>query len=165
MEILEGEELQRLLLQRYSRNPEGWSFVISAAPRDGFFDAKLAGPDGSWRLKLDTIYKPSPLVLGARADLDPGWRSPIQFGFRRVDPRRASSILDGSPEGMADLMAFLGSSRPVAPTGPGRFIQGPFVYTGCAPDSSSMSREERTVDGRLSEEMQRLVRRRYPSYL
>jgi len=166
MEILEGEALYRTLLQRYSKNPRGWSFTISPSPNNGFFDARVGGPDESWHLKLDTIYKPSPLVLGAKTDQDLSKRSnSFPFGFRRVDPLQAPALLDGSQEGMGRLLTFLSTVNPVAPTGAGNYIQGPYVFTSRGGAAGSMGRDQLIVDTRLSDEMRKLVRARYPSYL
>jgi hypothetical protein len=166
MEILEGDALYRVLLQRYSKNPRGWSFTISPSPGSGFFDARLRGPDESWHLKLDTIYKPSPFVLGARTERDlSSPPSPLSFGFRRVNPQEAPALLDDSKEGMDRLFAFLSAVSPVAPTGSGSYIQGPYVFTSDGRAAGSMTRQQQRVDSRLSEEMRRLVSRRYPSYL
>ena len=128
-----------------------------------------AVPDDSWHLKFDTIFKPSPMVLGARTEIDlsrASSSSPTQlsFGFRRVDQRGAPAHLDDSPEGMRRLIAFLGSIEPVAPKEPGNYIQGPFVYTNRGAPAGSMTREQERIDSRLSAEMLKLVRRRYPSY-
>ena len=166
MEILEGDALYRVLLQRYSKNPRGWSFTISPSPSNGFFDARVGGPDESWHLKLDTIYKPSPFILGAKTDQDLSRSSPatLSFGFRRVDPQEAPALLDDSQEGMSRLLAFLSTVNPVAPTGPGSYIQGPYVFTSRG-TAGSMTREQQSVDSRLSDEMRKLVRRRYSSYL
>lgn len=167
MEILEGDALYHALLQRYARNPRGWSFTISPAPRSGFFDAYVGGPEESWQLKLDTIFKPSPFVLGAKTELPPAARAatPLSFGFRRVDPRDADTLLDGSPEAMGRLVSFLSKVNPVVPSGPGSFLQGPYLYTGRGPSPASMTREQQRVDSTLSNEMLKLLRARYPSYL
>jgi hypothetical protein len=66
---------------------------------------------------------------------------------------------------MSRLIAFLSSVNPVAPTGPGNYIQGPYIYTNRGQPAGSMTREQKNVDGRLSDEMRKLVRRRYLSYL
>ncbi len=167
MEILEGEALYRVLIQRYSKDPRGWSFTISPSPSNGFFDARVGCPDESWHLKLDTIFKPSPFVLGARTDQDQSKRppAPLSYGFRRVNPREAPSLLDDSQEGMNRLLSFLSKVNPVAPTGPGNYIQGPFVFSSRGQPGASMTREQQRIDSRLSDEMLKLVRRRYPSYL
>jgi len=167
MEILEGESLYDTLLQRYSKNPRGWSFTVSKSPNSGFFDALVAGPEDAWQLKLDTVFKPSPFVLGSKTDQGQvnGMPAPISFGFRRIDPREAPALLDGSSQGMNKLLAFLQSVNPVAPSGRGNYIQGPFVFASPGHVGRSLTGEQQTVDRRLSEEMLKLVRRRYPSYL
>jgi hypothetical protein len=167
MEILEGEALYPVLLERYSKDPRGWSFTISPSATHGFFDARVGGADEAWHLKLDTIFKPSPFVLGAMTDQGPSKHllAPMSFGFRRVNPREAPSLLDASPEGMSRLLAFLGAVSPVAPTEPGNYIQGPFVFNSRGPPGASLTREQQRIDGKLSDEMLKLVRRRYPSYL
>ncbi len=166
MEIFEGDALYRELLERYSKNPRGWSFTVSPSPHNGFFDALVGGPEESWHLKLDTIFKPFPFVLGARTEKDLSREAPaaISFGFRRVSPQEAPALLDDTTGGMKRLLAFLGSVHPIAPTSPGSYIQGPYVYTNRW-QADSMTREQRRIDVRLSDEMQRLVRRRYPNYL
>jgi hypothetical protein len=167
MEILEGDALCRALLQSYSKDPRGWSFTISPSPDNGFFDARVGGHDESWQLKLDTIYKPSPFVLGAKTDqgLSRNSPAPLSFGFRRVNPQDAPALLDDSHEGMDKLLAFLSAVNPVAPTGPGSYIQGPYVFTSRVKAAGSLTREQQSVDSRLSDEMRKLVRRRYPGYL
>jgi hypothetical protein len=166
MEILQGDALYRMLLGRYSKDPRGWSFTVSPSARDGFFDARIGSPDESWHLKLDTIYKPSPMVLGARTPqgAEP-LTSPLSFGFRRVDPRETPTLLEDSQEGMSALLAYLSTLSPVAPAGPGSYIQGPVVFSSRGRPAASMTREQRSVDSRLSDEMRKLVRSRYPSYL
>lgn len=167
LEILEGDALQRVIARRYVANPKGWSFTISQSPTNGFYDAFVGGPDESWQLKLDTIFKPSPFVLGARTDQGASRPSPgpLSYGFRRVDLPGAPSLLDDSPEGMKRLVTFLKTVNPVAPTGPGNYVQGPFVFNGGGRPGATMTREQQRIDSRLSDEMLKLVRRRYPSYL
>lgn len=125
MEILEGAALYRILLERYSKNPSGWSFTISPSARNGFFDARVGSPEESWHLKLDTIFKPSPFVLGAKTDQGPANRPPppISFGFRRVDPNEAPRLLEDSPEGFGRLLAYLSTVNTVAPAAPGSYLQ------------------------------------------
>lgn len=166
MELLEGEALYRVLIERYSRNPRGWSFTISPSPRNGFFDARVAGPEESWHLKLDTIFKPSPFVIGTRTDQDIAKVAPpLSFGFRPLHPSDAPGFLDDSPEGMRRLLSYLGSVAPTVPTAPGPYLQGPYVYSNKAQTAgSSMTREQQRIDTRLSDEMLALLRRRYPSY-
>ena len=167
MEILQGEALYKMLLQRYSRNPNGWSFTISKSKSNGFFDAFVGAPDDSWQLKLDTIFKPSPFVLGARVEMDQSKLkplSPLSFGFRKI-PGDASALLDDFPDGMNRLLAFLGSVRPIVPNSGGNYVQGPFVFAGPGAMGDAVTGDQENVDQKLSQELLKLVRQRYPSYL
>lgn len=167
MEILEGEALYRTLLQSYSRRPSGWNVTVSRSSRNGFFDALVVGgPEESWHLKLDSIFKPSPLILGARTDPDLSKEqdSPISFGFRKIGSRETPLPLDDSPGGIARLLAFLGSAKPEAPREGENYLQGPVLFTKQDQLVGRLPAERQTVDQRLSQEMSKLVQRRYPSY-
>lgn len=161
MEIVDGETLYELIFRRYSRNPRGWSFSISPS-HDGFFDAQVENAEDAWRLKFDTIFKPSPLVLGSSTEPSrrtPGPRSPIQFGFRKLDPSLRAELERGDGTS-ARLAAFLASMEPTVPKQGGSYAEGPFVLTPPA----RLSRTQSRVDERLSSEMRKLVQRRYPGY-
>ncbi|MDG6914508.1 MAG: hypothetical protein JRM86_05145 [Nitrososphaerota archaeon] len=163
MEILEGDAIQGAVLRSYSRDPRGWSFTVRPSGADGFFDALVTGPTETWRLKLDTIFKPTPLVLGARTEEQvAGATAPLSFGFRRVDQEVAPALLDGSPEGVRRLVELLRTANPVAPAVPGSYVQGPIIFSSRA--ARSTSDRERAVEERLSAEMKALVMRRYPGY-
>jgi hypothetical protein len=168
MEILEGEALHKMLLQRYSRNPNGWVFTISKSMSNGFYDAFVGAPDDSWQLKLDTIFKPSPFVLGAKVELDQSKLkplSPLSFGFRKVRESDAAALLDDSPEGMNRLLALLSSVKPIVPRTAGSYVQGPFVFANSRATGAAMTGDQEKVDRKLSQELLKLVRQRYPSYL
>jgi hypothetical protein len=153
MEILAGDELQRLLFQRYSKRPEGWSLTLSKSASYGFFDAFVTSPEESWQLKLDTVFKPSPLVLGAKVEVDESKLkplSPFSFGFRSL--------------GDEDASALLASRRPVAPTTGGSYLQGPVVFSDRGAIPGPKTDAQRSVDAKLSQELLKVVRRKYPSY-
>jgi len=166
MEILEGEALYRRLIDAYSRDPRGWSFTICPSRGDSFFDAQVTGTDESWRLKIDSIFKPSPLALGVKSEptARAGSPLPLSFGFRKFDSKEAPSLLSGSEDGMSRLLSFLGSVTPVVPTMPGSYLQGPYVYSNRPLPTARVSGEQERVDDRLSQELRRLLRKRYPGY-
>jgi len=174
MEILEGEALAELLLEKYSRSPRGWSFVVAPSKSSGFFDAMVSSGKQSWQLKLDSIFKPNPLVLGAQTDLDQdrlGSMSPLTFGYRELDPGAVLRALRRSytsgEEQHPDLSLGLDlspilRSEPTVPK-PGRtYAQGPFVFSH--ENVVKLTGGAETVDERLSSEMLRLFRKRYSGY-
>jgi hypothetical protein len=167
MEILEGSELKRRMLESYARNPKGWSFTVSPSPSLGFFDATVAGPDGAWMLKIDSLFKPSPIVIGSQAEAlrrRPGGHFP--YGYRNLPPELALQLMGESGEDPSgpvrrSLLSVL-KSEPVVPVRGGSYAEGPLVFTG--PGSVSLSDKQRQVDALLASEMHRLLRLRYPAY-
>ena len=168
MELLEGEALRRRILRSYSKNPKGWTFVISPSLKSGFFDAMASGPDGAWMLKIDSIFKPLPIMLGSQAEADPKAEaaSPFSYGFRKLPPELLLRLLGSGEEAPGsrappDFLPVL-RSEPVVPEVGESYAQGPFVFTG--PRKLVLSEGQRAVDARLSSEMRRLLKARYPAY-
>jgi len=167
MEILEGSELKRRMLESYAKDPKGWSFTVSPSPDSGFFDATVAGPDGAWMLKIDSLFKPTPIVIGSPAEsLRRRPEGPFPYGYRGLPPELALQLMGGGseiPRGpmRRHLLSVL-SSEPVVPERGGSYAEGPLVFT--APGSVSLSDRQREVDAGLASEMRRLLRFRYPAY-
>ena len=166
MELLKGKELRRRILETYSKNPKGWSFIVSPSPTSGFFDATVSGPEGTWMLKIDSLFKPFPIVIGSQAEA--GLKkpeSPFSYGYRKLPPDLALRILGseggGSEETLAGLLSVL-RSEPAVPEEGKNYAEGPMVLTN--PRKVSLSESQKEVDARLASEMRRLLRLRYPAY-
>lgn len=167
MEILEGRELKRRMMETYSRDPRGWSFTLSPSPTSGFTDGVVSGPDGVWMLKIDSLFKPSPLVIGSSAEaMRRRPKGPFPYGYRNIPPELALQILGGEDSGEGTkarerLLSVL-SSEPVVPERGGSYAEGPLVLT--SPGSVFLSDKQKDVDASLASEMRRLLRLRYPAY-
>jgi hypothetical protein len=168
MKLLEGESLKRHLLESYTRNPKGWSFAISPSSRHGFYDAFVSGPDGAWMLKMDSIFKPSPLVLGSPTEDSPRLKpvGPFPYGYRNLPPELALQMLrdedrPSRDEAMAGLLSVL-RSQTVVPEEGKAYAEGPLVFT--RERKFGLSESQRDLDLKLSSEMHRLLRTRYPAY-
>ncbi|HYC11649.1 MAG TPA: hypothetical protein VEC02_03205 [Nitrososphaerales archaeon] len=166
MEFLEGEKLRRRLLECYSRNPRGWDFIMSPSQKSGFYDGVVAGPEGTWMLKIDSLFKPFPTVIGAPTEEAPkAPRTAFPFGFRKLPPHVILRLLGGAQvsgdERMASLVSVL-SSETVVPEEGASYAQGPFVLT--RPGKVDLSENQRELDDRLTSEMRRFLRLRYPAY-
>ena len=167
MELLEGERLRRRILEDYSRNPRGWGFTI-APSNFGFYNALVSGPEESWMVKIDSLFKPSPLMVGSPTDPNPPRtpESPFPFGYRRVSPEVMLGILGSEgdlprKQRTASLLSVL-RSETVVPMEGHSYAQGPFVFT--TPDRIGLSEGQRTLDSRLTSEMKSLLRNRVPAY-
>jgi hypothetical protein len=167
MKLLEGESLRRRLLESYFRNPKGWSFVISPSEKHGFCDAVVSGSDGGWLLKMDSIFKPAPIVLGSPIEESPVLKrnAPFPYGYRSIPPELGLRMFGGeeSPPGdrTGDLLSLL-KSETVVPEEGKSYAEGPIVFT--SKGSVELSERQREIDTKLASEMQRLLRFRYPAY-
>jgi hypothetical protein len=167
MELLEGKDLRRRMLESYSRDPKGWSFVVSPSPSSGFFDATVSGPDGAWMLKIDSLFKPFPIVIGSQAETLPSLpKGPFPFGYRALPPDLALRIMGGEGAGESvrarrRLLSVL-RSEPVIPEEGRSYAEGPLLLTG--PGRISLSESQKEMDAKLGSEMHRLLRLRYPAY-
>jgi len=167
MEFLEGDRLRRHILEDYSKNPKGWSFMISPS-KSGFFDAVVSGPEGTWILKIDSLFKPLPLLLGSPAETAPGLKraSPFSYGYRKLPPGFVLQMLGGESRGrrdetVANFLSLL-RSETVVPEEGRSYAQGPFVLT--TPEKVGLSEGQKELDEKLTSEMRRLMRARYPAY-
>jgi hypothetical protein len=168
MKLLEGESLRRHLLESYSKNPKGWSFVISPSEKHGFCDAVVSGSDGTWMLKIDSIFKPTPIVLGSPTEDSPELKpaGPFPYGYRNLPPELILQMLrgEGNPprdKAAANFFSLL-RSETVVPEEGRPYAEGPFVFTGKR--NLDLSERQRDLDMKLASEMQRLLRTRYPAY-
>jgi len=173
MELLEGRKLSKHLLERYAKNPRNWSFTVSPSPKDGFFDAIVANKDEVWQLKLDSIFKPSPFMLGARVDVDPSRVSSpntIPYGYRKLEPQILLEVFKSLAEGQKSspddlspkLDSILGSIDTVVPTRGGSYAEGPFIMTN--KETAIVSDGQKKLDDKLNSEMRKLLRGRFSSY-
>ena len=167
MKVLEGDKLRRRIFRSYARNPEGWSFVISPSPKYGFYDAVVSSPHGSWVLKMDSLFKPSPIVLGSPTESSPMSKrsGPFPYGYRRIPSELIPEMLGGENQprdkAMADLLSVL-RSKTVVPEEGRSYAHGPFIFAN--PERYDLSERQKELDDKLNSEMHRLIRYRYPAY-
>ncbi|MGC2575075.1 MAG: hypothetical protein WA364_26500 [Candidatus Nitrosopolaris sp.] len=179
MEILQDNKLAKYLFEKYSSNPKNWNFLISTIPlRDGFFDATVSNVDEVWQLKIDSIYKPVPIILGTKVDLDAtkierriNSSSPA-FGYRKLEPSVMMSILkkladDQQIHANKELSinnyinSVLGSLETVSPVTGENYAYGPFVFTDRNPVKSEYQKH---VAEKLATSLRDNLRNRYSSY-
>jgi hypothetical protein len=171
MEILKGTALSKYLLNKYAKNPKGWNFTIGPAKKDNFFDALVSSPEENWQLKIDSIFKPNPAVLGAQTE--PLARKLLalpesfpSYGYRKLDPEIVLKILreqEGNPEeSLGSLDKLLASLEPTAPAPGASYAQGPFVFTN--QKFLGLSESQQKLDERLSSELRGLLREKYIGY-
>ncbi len=177
MEILEDKILTKYLFQKYSSNPKNWNFIISTRSyNDSFFDAFVSNSDETWHLKLDSLYKPNPFILGARTELgslagEQRLKTAIPFGYRKLPDsffRQFFRISDESdvntlPGVSEDLNKILSSTHPEKPIQGNSYACGPFVLT---PDNPvRYSEKQKLISEKLTSKLKDNLRKRYSSYM
>jgi len=180
MEILENSVIAKYLFEKYCSNPKNWSFVISTSPlKDGFFDATVSTTDEVWQLKIDSIYRPLPLVVGTKVDLDSTRietkisNTAVPFGYRKFDPPIIIDILKKLTEEQqinaikeSDvnnyLYSILGSLETVIPVDGRNYAYGPFLFT--EKNSVNSNEYRKQVAEKLALRLRDNIRNRYISY-
>jgi hypothetical protein len=183
MEILEDKVIARHLFEKYCSNPRNWNFVISISSlRDGFFDATVSNTDEVWQLKLDSIYKPMPLVVGTKVDIDSTMierginTNGVPFGFRKLDTPVIMDILKKVTDEQEERMnmhnagsefddqfySILRSIKTVRPTSGNNYAYGPFVFTNSSP--LSPNDYQKHVSEKLAIKLRDNLRNKYSSY-
>lgn len=168
MEFLRGSKLFRHVLDQYSKNPAGWYFTIGPSPKDNFFDGIISGPSEAWQLKLDSIFKPSPIVMGAKMDGLPNPTANLpSYGYRKLEPEDLLQLIKEVSEESSSLKTttldrILGSLSPVVPRNNASYAEGPVLFS--SKKILGMSNAQKNLDERLTAEVKKLLRESYPGY-
>lgn len=181
MEILEDKILAKNIFRKYTVNPRDWNFVISTTSmNDGFFDAAITNPDEVWQLKIDSLYKPFPIIAGAKIDIESTKmkkimdKNVIPFGYRKIDPPMLMNLFKRISEEQEiiskkdvdfvnkELNTFLGSLEPTVPVKDTDYLFGPFMFTpNNIIDKNSV---QKNVSEKLSMNLKNKIKYRYPNY-
>jgi len=146
--------------------------LVMPAKKYGFFDCLFSNPDEAWHIKLDSLFKPNPFVLGTKLQSVPrraAASSSASFGYRRLEPNLALELLgnmgdddDEAAPRSSNLLSVLRSIEPTVPRPGENYAEGPFVYTH--QNVFAFSDEHKSVEETLTSELLKLMRNRYPSY-
>lgn len=172
MDILEGNNLASNIFQRYSANARNWKFVVSVSQMNGnFYDAIVSNPNEVWQLKIDSIYKPNPLIVGAKVDVDPvkfNDNSHMPFGYRKLDPEKIGKFLSNMDEnedtnGISSyISSLISSSEPEVPTPNNSYAYGPFLFTQKNP--IKVDEYQKKISEKLASRLKDKLRLLYSSY-
>jgi hypothetical protein len=172
LDILEGNNLATNLFERYSANSRNWKFVVSVSQQNGnFYDAIVSNPNEVWQLKIDSIYKPNPLIIGTKVDVDPlrfNDNTHMPFGYRKLDPRKIGKILSNISENedTSALSSYIGSlissTKPEVPSPNNSYAYGPFLFTQKNP--IKVDEYQRKISDKLANRLSEKLRLLYSSY-
>ncbi len=178
MEILEEHDLATYLFNKYSLNQRKWNFIISTSQvNNSFFDAIVSNPDEVWQLKIDSIYKPSPLIMGTKIEADSSIiekkLNTTEFGYRKLEAdvlwkfiRNISRDQNHDSINTTNvnirLNSLLSSLEPVKPIKGYNYLYGPFIFTEKRMTKFDNRQDE--ISEKLSYRMHDNIRRKYSLY-
>lgn len=172
LDILEGNNLATNLFERYSANSRNWKFVVSVTQQNGnFYDAIVSNPNEVWQLKIDSIYKPNPLIIGTKVDVDPlkfNDNTHMPFGYRRLDPKKIGKILSNISESedtsalSSYIASLISSTKPEVPSPNNSYAYGPFLFTQKNP--IKVDDYQRKISDKLANRLNDKLRMLYSSY-
>jgi hypothetical protein len=172
LDILEGNNLATNLFERYSANSRNWKFVVSVTQQNGnFYDAIVSNPDEVWQLKIDSIYKPNPLIIGTKVDVDPlrfNDNTHMPFGYRKLDPKKIGKILSNISESedtsalSTYIASLISSTKPEVPSPNNSYAYGPFLFTQKNP--IKVDDYQRRISDKLANRLNDKLRMLYSSY-
>ena len=172
LDILEGNNLATNLFERYSANSRNWKFVVSVTQQNGnFYDAIVSNPNEVWQLKIDSIYKPNPLIIGTKVDVDPlkfNDNTHMPFGYRRLDPKKIGKILSNINESedtsalSTYIASLISSTKPEVPSPNNSYAYGPFLFTQRNP--IKVDDYQRKISDKLANRLNDKLRMLYSSY-
>jgi hypothetical protein len=181
MEILENKILAKNIFQKYTVNPKNWNFLISTTSmNDGFFDATVTNPDEVWQLKIDSLYKPIPIITGTKIDIETAKmkkiinKNTVPFGYRKIDPPMLMNLFKKISEEQEiiakkdmdyvnkELNSFLGSLEPTVPVKDTDYLYGPLLFTN--KNILDNNQYHKNISEKLSSNLKKKIKERYPSY-
>ena len=172
LDILEGNNLATNLFERYSANSRNWKFVVSVTQQNGnFYDAIVSNLNEVWQLKIDSIYKPNPLIIGTKVDVDPlkfNDNTHMPFGYRRLDPKKIGKILSNINESedtsalSTYIASLISSTKPEVPSPNNSYAYGPFLFTQKNP--IKVDDYQRKISDKLANRLNDKLRMIYSSY-
>lgn len=166
MEIKVLEESIKEIIEGYNKRPKGWQFLS-----DSKGNVLALGPEMGYRIKLMMISPAESIGVGVRIpDVEPLKRSigsTFDSGFRALDRETSRRLLSAISENRISDTSLL---EKILGTDPvpvyeldkgdiGAILGGPFL---AHPDLRAISRSQVELDNKLSAELDRLFRTKYP---
>ena len=146
--------------------------MVSVTQQNGnFYDAIVSNPNEVWQLKIDSIYKPNPLIIGTKVDVDPlkfNDNTHMPFGYRRLDPKKIGKILSSISESedtsalSSYISSLISSTKPEVPSPNNSYAYGPFLFTQKNP--IKVDDYQRKISDKLANRLNDKLRMLYSSY-
>lgn len=164
------EEIMQEIMYEYDSNPRHWKVSLGRSHDNKYFDIVISQGPRVWQIKLDTLYKPSPLGIGARIEVDEEAGQavvplPFSYGLRPIPERKLMDVQSG--EDLSRILEGIMRAEPVPASqiaGRQSFLQGPIAIKGnpLSPQPLSyISEKQKVLDRKLTRELNSLLFKSY----
>ncbi|MBK5133578.1 MAG: hypothetical protein KGD70_14915 [Candidatus Lokiarchaeota archaeon] len=160
------DSLTKQILNRYNKQPVGWSIL-----RDFKGNVLIIGPRDGYMLKIVTINPQEYTGVGAKIENPNDIRSLIKgaplYGYRPLPKTQAKELLNSfnHTEKQNSLILKILKRKPVPAwelerKKPSLILSGPIL---AHPDLSTISKSQKELDLKLTNEAQKLFKQKYPN--
>ncbi len=163
------EEILQEILREYDSRPKNWKVTLGRSRDNRYYDIIISQGSSVWQIKLDTLYKPSPVGIGARIEddkLDRKQHTTVPFyGFRPISERQLIDIQRG--EDLSLILEEILRAEPVPTSrieGAPGFVHGPVAIHGdplSLKPLSYVSDKQKLLDRKLTQELNSILFKRY----
>jgi hypothetical protein len=158
--------VKREVMRRYDESPEGWQVRVGKDPK-GYLDLLISHGSELWQIKEFQVNPYKVVGYGASTLASQPLlanTSPYEFGLRPLTESRMKELAGSmdDPRTVVDIMSELLRTKPVSTDEAMRsqaILQGPIMQSSRQVDLISESQTQ--LDRRLSDQLERLVMRRY----
>ena len=158
MEFMPAEDAMERLLQKYNRDPKGWRVSIGDDPH-GYVDVFVRSPREFWQIKLDSLYKPTPLGTAAKIGGPSNKRKVDEgvpdFGFRPIPEDLFRRLLEPHTRG-PDIAAEILRRDPMRLAD----IRAPAIASGPIGLGANLSKRQGDLDADLRANLRKMLHRR-----
>ncbi|MFQ6050498.1 MAG: hypothetical protein ACE5K4_02280 [Candidatus Hydrothermarchaeota archaeon] len=168
MEIKHFEEIMDEIVRKYNKKPEGWGVLVGKDER-GYSNIFISSLEESWHIKTETINPYKSVGFGARTDRDYIKKITEKFpsyGFRPISKRlmiELSKEIEKKGFLSQQTVEMIADIKPVPQDklkGP-MVAQGPVIYSNLR----LISKKQKKLDLMLTEELEKLLHKEYPSVI
>lgn len=168
IDLLPAEKIKKMFLEKYNKNPYNWNIILGMDDRK-FINTLILNPEESWLIKEYMINPFKTLGLGTPIEVRKDYFKKLgapTFGFRPFPESILEKIKEGSKLDIKDIVSNVLKQKPrsLYSIKEKIILEGPLYNTNFG-SLEIISEEQKKLDEKLSREVEKLVRRKYPQIL
>ncbi len=184
MKKKKADKIMKEFYEEYQEDPTNWSFWMSPPPNSNeFYEAYIIHEGEAFFLKLDSIYSPNPVGVGARLQIEEDQlrKNLPEFGYRKFDQGEVETFLKNLPKpeeyesqekfkkDLKETQKNITENALKKEPMPFEPLEKPGEIAAIGPYSPEspldyVSEKQKELRKELSEKLDRIINRDYPGY-